>query len=354
MWRTVRSACAFGLTGCPDAPDTSADAWRAVQSTAVMARVFQVPITTGRSRSPRTAPTAVPTAERSGIVAGYLAPHPPHLVYAENPPQNEPRSTGGWETLRWAYEEARRRIRERHRPDVLIVHAPHWITMVGHHVNCVPNPRGLSVEPIFPHLLRYHYDFRTDTELAEAILDEASAAGLVTRGLRNPGVRVDYATIGALHLLNPTWDIPVVSLSANNNPYFYADASLEQMEVLGEATRKAVAATGRRAVLAASNSLSHLHWDVEPALPEDMAAEHPYSQEQYAGDMALLALVRAGRTGELRAAIPRHIEATSSETKAGSLSWLLAAMGWPEGRGEVLGYGTIIGTGNAVVEWEAA
>jgi hypothetical protein len=28
------------------------------------------------------------------IIAGFLAPHPPHLVYGENPPQNEPRSEG--------------------------------------------------------------------------------------------------------------------------------------------------------------------------------------------------------------------------------------------------------------------
>ena len=29
-----------------------------------------------------------------------LAPHPPHLIYGENPPQSEPRSQGGWEALR--------------------------------------------------------------------------------------------------------------------------------------------------------------------------------------------------------------------------------------------------------------
>ncbi len=29
------------------------------------------------------------------IIAGYLAPHPPHLVYGENPPQNEPKSRAG-------------------------------------------------------------------------------------------------------------------------------------------------------------------------------------------------------------------------------------------------------------------
>ncbi len=101
-------------------------------------------------------------------------------------------------------------------------------------------------------------------------------------------MRVDYATIGALHLANPDWDIPVVSLSANNNPYYYSDASLDEMETLGAATARAVERTGRRAVLLASNSLSHLHWDAEPELPEDMAREHPFSHAQYAGDMALL------------------------------------------------------------------
>ena len=46
------------------------------------------------------------------IVAGALAPHPPHLVYAQNPPQNEPRSEGGWEVLRWGYERLRRQLVE--------------------------------------------------------------------------------------------------------------------------------------------------------------------------------------------------------------------------------------------------
>ncbi|MFE0593283.1 tRNA U-34 5-methylaminomethyl-2-thiouridine biosynthesis protein [Micromonospora echinospora] len=322
-----------------------------------MSRVFRVPVVpTGRSAgqpAPAGGPSPAPaTRSGPGIVAGCLSPHPPHLIYAENPPQNEPRSTGGWEVLRWAYERLRQRIREVHRPDVLIVHAPHWITMVGHHVNCAPNPRGVSVEPIFPHLFRYHYDFRTDVELGEAIVQEATGLGLVTRAMRDPRVRVDYATIGALHLVNPAWDIPVVSLSANNNPYFYSDASLEEMEVLGEATRRAVEATGRRAVLLASNSLSHLHWHEEPELPEDMEREHPYNNHQYRWDMKLLEAIRRGPTAPLRGLIGEHIEATASETKAGSLTWLLSAMGWPAVPGDVLGYGTIIGTGNAVVEWQ--
>jgi len=33
------------------------------------------------------------------IVAGMIAPHPPHLVYADNSPRNEPRAECGWENL---------------------------------------------------------------------------------------------------------------------------------------------------------------------------------------------------------------------------------------------------------------
>ena len=54
------------------------------------------------------------------IIAGYLAPHPPHLVYAENPPQNEPRAECGWEVLRWGYERCRHNVLGKN-PDVLLV-----------------------------------------------------------------------------------------------------------------------------------------------------------------------------------------------------------------------------------------
>lgn len=329
-------------------------------------RVFQVPqLHSGRTlvterpvapRDERIAPRPAPRSQQTrspsvGVTAGILAPHPPHLVYAENPPQNEPKAQGGWDSLRWAYIELRKRIEERGKPDVFIIHAPHWITAVGHHVNCTPNPKGVSVEPIFPNIFRYKFDFRTDVELAEAIADSASDAGLLTSKMRDPDVRVDYATIGGLHLVNPDWDVPVVSISAHNNPYFFADSPLDEMEVLGEATRKAVGGLGRNAILLASNSLSHRHFDTEPELPEDMSLERPFNGDQYAWDMKFLEVVRTKGTRAVRDFMPGFIDATAAEIKAGGLSWMLAGLGWPDTTGEVFGYGTVIGTGNAVIEW---
>lgn len=302
------------------------------------------------------------------VVCGVLAPHPPHLVYAENPPQNEPRAECGWEELRWGYERLRQSLErfaqsakpasgsrsgELPRPfDVIVVHTPHWKTARGHHVLASPHFKGLSVDPIFPHLFRYSYDLQVDVELAHRIISEARAVGLESAPMTNPKFRVDYGTIISCHLTRPQWDIPIVSVSSGT---VYDDVSVEvgdaQMIALGEATRRAVEASGRRALLLASCSLSHRHFTQEPAVPEDMTYEHIYNYNQYLWDMRVLGHFRAGRS---RAFLAEHVdfaEQAVTETRAGSLTWLLAALGFPSRPATVHAYGSVIGTGNAVVEW---
>ncbi len=285
------------------------------------------------------------------IIAGFLAPHPPHLVYAENPPQNEPRSQGGWEPLRWAYERARASL-DAMKPDVLLVHSPHWITSVGHHFLGVRQLSGKSVDPIFPNLFRYDFSLEVDVELAEACCDEGRKAGLVTKMMRNPNFRVDYGTITTLHMIRPQWDIPVVGISANNTPYYLnTKEGLTEMDVLGRATREAIRKTGRRAVLLASNTLSHWHFHEEPSIPEDMSKEHPQTMAGYQWDMRMIELMRKGRTREVFKLLPQFIEEAFAEVKSGAFTWMHAAMQYPEIAAELFGYGSVIGTGNAVMEW---
>jgi 2-aminophenol/2-amino-5-chlorophenol 1,6-dioxygenase beta subunit len=291
---------------------------------------------------------------KGAIVAGFLAPHPPHLVYGENPPQNRVKSKGGWETLRWAYEKCRESIQSL-KPDVILVHSPHWTTIVGHHFACVSELKGRSVDPIFPHLFQYDFEMKVDTELAQLCAEEARKLGLSSKLMKNPNFRVDYGTIVSLHMLNPKWDIPVLPVSANNSPYFYSnEVGQEQMIKLGEATRNAIEKRGVRAVLAASNTLSHLHFSEEPDPPEDMSQEHVQSFDQYLWDMRVIDLMREGKVEELRAILPEFMEAAFAEVKSGGLMWMLSAMGFPKSKAKVHGYGTVIGTGNAVIEWGAA
>ncbi|MGB3436846.1 2-aminophenol 1,6-dioxygenase subunit beta [Achromobacter sp.] len=285
------------------------------------------------------------------ILSGFLAPHPPHLVYGENPPQNEPRSRGGWESLRWAYDHVRESI-ERLQPDVLLVHSPHWITQVGHHFLGVPHLAGRSVDPIFPDLFRYDFGMDVDVALAEACCEEGRKLGLVTKMMRNPKFRVDYGTITTLHMVRPQWDIPVVGLSANNTPYYLnTQEGLKEMDLLGRATREAIRKSGRRAVLLASNTLSHWHFHEQPEVPEDMSKEHPARYDGYLWDIRMIELMRKGRMGEVFELLPQFIDEAFAEVKSGAFTWMHAAMGYPQLAGKFHGYGTVIGTGNAVMEW---
>ncbi len=288
------------------------------------------------------------------IVMGALAPHPPHLVYAENPPQNEPVSEGGWEELRWGYERLRKSL-ARKEFDVIIIHTPHWQTYVGTHFLGVPQFKSLSVDPIFPNLFRYSYDLSVDVELSRSIHDAAAKAGLHVMMMENPDFRIDYGTITSCHLVRPEWDLPIVCISSNRSRnYFSVEVMQANMLKLGKATRKAVEASGKRALLLSSNSLSHRHFTEEPEVPEDMSQEHITNHHQYLWDMKMIELMRAGKTREMVDIMPDFTEQTVAETDAGSLTWLMAALDFPEYPGEMHAYGTVIGTGNAIIGWDPA
>ncbi len=290
-------------------------------------------------------------AKRGQIVAGALAPHPPHLVYGENPPQNEAKSEGGWEVLRWGYEKLRKNLEEIGY-DTLVVLSPHWRTNIGTHFVGVKQLKSLSVDPIFPNIFRYHYDVKFDVDLAAAICEKANQRKLVGKMMTNPDYRVDYGTITSCHMVNPKWNKPIVSVSSFGAAHYY---NLEVMQTymmkLGEATREAIEASGKRCVLLASNSLSHRHFTVEPNPPEDMSQEHITHHGQYLWDMRMIELMRKGKTKEMIDILPDFTEQTIAETDGGGLTWMMSAMGYPDYPAEIHAYGTVIGTGNAVVEW---
>lgn len=293
-------------------------------------------------------------AKEGKIVAGALAPHPPHLVYGDNPKQNEAKSEGGWEVLRWGYERLRKDL-EKTDYDVLVVLSPHWRTNIGTHFIGVPHLKSLSVDPIFPNIFRYHYDINFDVKLAESICKKANDKKLVGKMMTNPDFRVDYGTIVSCHMVNPEWSKPIVSISSYGAAhYFNLEVMQSYMMKLGQATREAIEESGKRCVLLASNSLSHRHYTVEPNPPEDMSQEHITSHALYLWDMRMLELMRKGKTKEMIEVLPDFTEQTIAETDGGALTWLMSAMEYPSYPAEVYGYGTVIGTGNAVVGWTNA
>lgn len=286
------------------------------------------------------------------IVLGCLAPHPPHLVYAENPPQNEAFSEGGWETLRWGYAKLARKLKTIDY-DAIVIFTPHWQTYIGTHFLGLPEFKSKSVDPVFPNLFRYNYDLKVDVELAEAMHEETAKAGIITKMMRNPDFRVDYGTITSCHLLNPSWDKPIVTISSNRNSHYYSnEVMIEQAKALGEACMKAIEKSGKKVVLVSSHSLSHRHFVTEAPLPEDMSREHIYNHSQYVWDMKIIDMFRNGQMKEVVDIMPEYTEQTIAETEAGGLIWMMAAMGVPNYPAEIYGYQSVIGTGNCIACWD--
>src|SRR5258706_161479 len=118
--------------------------------------------------------------------------------------------------------------------------------------------------------------------------------------------------------------------------------------------RRALEKSGQRALLLPSTSISHRHFTTEAEIPEDMSHEHVYHHGQYLWDMRVLDLMRRGKSRELIDELPDFIDQTESEVKAGSLTWLIAALGFPEYPAGGDGDGAGIGTGNPGVEWDPA
>jgi 2-aminophenol/2-amino-5-chlorophenol 1,6-dioxygenase beta subunit len=191
-----------------------------------------------------------------------------------------------------------------------------------------------------------------DVELSKGIRDQCDQAGMSTTLVTNPDFRLDYGSIISLHLINPDWDIPVVFISSNQAAFYFSNEVGNQVAAdVGHATRKAVEASGKRCVLLASNSLSHRHFVHEPDIPEDMSFERIHHHGQYLWDMKILDMMRRGQCRELLDIMPEFNEMATAETKAGALTWMLEALDVPTYPAIVHGYGTVIGTGNAVVEW---
>ena len=67
--------------------------------------------------------------------------------------------------------------------------------------------------------------------------------------------------------------------------------------------------------------------------------------------MRFIDLLRRGKTRQVADELPEFINQAISEADAGSLSWLLSALDYPTSSAELYGYGTVIGTGNAVMGW---
>jgi 2-aminophenol/2-amino-5-chlorophenol 1,6-dioxygenase subunit alpha len=270
------------------------------------------------------------------IVRGYIMPGMPHVML--------PRESRNRRELRDACRVAGANVQEA-RPDVLVIFSTQWVSVLGHLIQARPNPAGLHVDENWYDLGNLPYDFRTDLELARATIDLGTAAGLQVRPVDYEGFPVDTGTLVALNFLNPKNEIPVVCISCNI--YSGRDEELK----LGQAAADAVHALGRRAVMVASSGLSGHYFTREITDDEDRIV----NEEDDDANRKLLDLIAAGKCVDAMDLVPEYAAKTGADMQFKSYYWLMGAIGavHADGKveGKVLGYGSIWGSGAAVVEF---
>ncbi len=82
-----------------------------------------------------------------------------------------------------------------------------------------------------------------------------------------------------------------------------------------------------------------------------MSKEHITSHAMHLWDMRMIDLMKNGKTQQIVDEMPEFCEQAIAETDGGAFTWLLSTMNMPKQPAILHGYGTIIGTGNAIVEW---
>lgn len=161
------------------------------------------------------------------------------------------------------------RVRERYRPDVIVVSSPHWLTPTTLRVNASARPRQIFDFSGFPpSLSEVQYAPKGDPDLARRLVATGRHDGIPADATEEWGL--DHGAWAALLHFAPGAEVPVVPMSiTTDNPSLHVR--------WGAAIRTVLEEPGRRAVFLATGSIVHnfARFDPNPeaSWPEGAAIE---------------------------------------------------------------------------------
>lgn len=277
------------------------------------------------------------------LVLSAKVTHVPSLMLSEAPgsPLRAARE-GAVKSLR----ELGRRARERG-VTTFVVFDTHWLSNFGYHINANARHRGSFTSHEAPQMIQdLRYDLPGDPTLAQAIASKAADAGLNVIAHQVQSLGLEYGTIVPMHYMNADGWAKVVSVAS---PLF---TSFEESRILGEATRRAIEASGERVAILASGSLSHRLWPNKKLGPEAWTSVASEFNRQV--DLRVLELWQSGRYREFLDMLPDYATKCNGEGGMADTIMLFAALGWYDYRGaaeQLCDYFPSSGSGQVNVEF---
>jgi len=249
--------------------------------------------------------------------------HVPSLMLSERP---DSPLRAAREAAVTSLRDLGRRARERGVTS-FVVFDTHWLSNFGYHINANERHRGAFTSHEAPQMIQdLRYDLPGDAGLAKAIAGRALDADLNVTAHEVASLGLEYGTIVPMHYMNPDGFAKVVSVAT---PLF---TSFEESRILGEATRRAIDASGERVAILASGSLSHRLWPNRKLGPEAWTSVASEFNRQV--DLRVLELWQAGRYREFLDMLPDYATKCNGEGGMADTIMLFAALGWYDYRGE--------------------
>lgn len=227
-------------------------------------------------------------------------------------------------------------------PDVIVINSCHLVTTFPTVIDGTPRHRGVLTAQEVPELIHgVEYDFPGDYDLAAALIDRGTAAGLQCVLANDVHYPLDYGTVMPIVCyLDRAQRIPVVPVSV------CLLADLEEAFAWGQHIARGVAAVGRRAAFVASGSVSHKLVRGPERWPA--AAEQEL-------DRRLAAMLADGEYAKLWAWLPEYAELAQPEMGGRHLAMMLGAIleSGQSFAATVYAYGPSSGSGNYVISLAA-
>jgi 3,4-dihydroxyphenylacetate 2,3-dioxygenase len=280
------------------------------------------------------------------IVAAGLLSHVPSIMLPEA--ERRARYAGRDTTFPQALRDIYRDRIQSTAFDTFLIFDTHWFTTRGFVVNTQEHLKGVYTSDELPSVIHdLAYDYRGDKALGEAIVRQATAAGLRCEGADYQGMAMHYPTLNLMHYLNPERRHRVLAAGVCQT------TSHERNMEFGAAIGRAIQASDRRVIVLAAGGLSHRFWSYD-----DMAQHaspdprHISSETNRAYDELIIDLLKKGNHAAVIDIVPEFRSKCSPEGFFAHYSMMVGALGGKRCTAAAIQYGAYenaIGTGQAML-----
>ncbi len=224
------------------------------------------------------------------------------------------------------------------KPDAVVLMSTHWVTTFPWYLTHHATLRGVCVADEAPDLIpAIPYQWKGDPQLADAILGEIAALGVMTGRNDAPDYSLDYGTVVPMQYMDPKMEVPLISMGT------CILASLEECLEVGAAVRRAAEKTGRNIAMVGSTSFAH---DIQ------RGQDRWPSQECMDTDFRFIEMLTSGKIREAKQWLPAYSRAVKAEVGGRVIATVLGTL--DEQRERYTGvqhgpYGQSSASGNASV-----